>query len=78
MMAARRNFDDLLEDLARAVDAAAELVALGQDLGGRTSASPRRRGSGGTPRRHRDEASEGRRIRSRQHATRSGALAAGS
>ena len=31
MMAARRNFDDLLEDLAGAVDAAAELVALGQD-----------------------------------------------
>ena len=31
MMAARRNFDDLLEDLAEAVDAAAELVALGQD-----------------------------------------------
>ena len=31
MMAARRNFDDLLEDLAEAVDAATELVALGQD-----------------------------------------------
>ena len=31
MMAARRNFDDLLEDLAEALDAAAELVALGQD-----------------------------------------------
>ncbi len=31
MMAARRNFDDLLEDLAEAVDAAAALVALGQD-----------------------------------------------
>ena len=30
-MAARRNFDDLLEDLAEAVDAAAELVALGKD-----------------------------------------------
>ncbi len=31
MTAARRNFDDLLEDLAEAVDAAAELVALGKD-----------------------------------------------
>jgi uncharacterized protein with HEPN domain len=29
--AARRNFDDLLEDLAEAVDAAAELVGLGKD-----------------------------------------------
>ena len=31
MTAARRNFDDLLEDLAEAVDAAAELVAHGKD-----------------------------------------------
>lgn len=31
MTAARRNLNDLLEDLAEAVDAAAELVALGKD-----------------------------------------------
>ena len=31
MTAARRNVNDLLEDLAEAVDAAAELVALGKD-----------------------------------------------
>jgi uncharacterized protein with HEPN domain len=30
-MAARRNVHDLLEDLAEAVDAAAELVSLGKD-----------------------------------------------
>jgi uncharacterized protein with HEPN domain len=31
MTAARRNVDDLLEDLAEAVDAAAELVVIGKD-----------------------------------------------
>ncbi len=31
MTAARRYVDDLLEDLAEAIDAAAELVALGKD-----------------------------------------------